>query len=337
MTNTNGSKRRQSARSVERGLENNADQLRSISARIRESFTTLPSQIQVAARFVLDNPQDVALLSMREQSRRAGVPAATMTRLAALLGFAGFDEMRSIYVGAIRESVDPFSSRAEGLMLRHREVGESGINAQMVDKISSSVASLRLARQKEALLAATRVLSKARRVYCAGQRSAFPIAYHFAYLYGYFSDKPILLDGPGDIGSDRLNHSSTEDAVLVISMEPCAYRSVEIARFAHSRGIPVVSVTNSELSPVGRVADICILVDLQSPSFFDAMTSAFAACEVLVAMLAGVEGENVPAAVRKSEQHSRRLGAWWSDERHGGRSRNAVNSGAKSRKVSSCE
>jgi DNA-binding MurR/RpiR family transcriptional regulator len=334
MTNANGSKRRRSARSIDRGSVNSTDQLRGISARIRESFATLPSQIQVAARFVLDNPQDVALLSMREQSRRAGVPAATMTRLAGLLGFAGFDEMRSIYVGAIRESVDPFSSRAEGLVLRHREVGESGISAQMVDKISSSVANLRLNRQKEALLAATRLLSKARRVYCAGQRSAFPVAYHFAYLYGYFSDKPVLLDGPGDIGSDRLNHGTTEDAVLVISMEPCAYRSVEIARFARTHGMQVISITNSELSPVGRVADVCILVDLQSPSFFDAMTSAFAACEVLVAMLAGLEGEKVPTAVRKSEQHSRKLGAWWSDERHAGRKSQRGESAAKSQKVS---
>lgn len=335
MTNANGSKRRnETARSRQRASENSAEQLRTISTRIRESFATLPSQIQVAARFVLDNPQDVALLSMREQSRRAGVPAATMTRLAGLLGFAGFDEMRSIYVGAIRESVDPFSSRAEGLVLRHREVGESGISAQMVDKISSSVANLRLNRQKEALLAATRLLSKARRVYCAGQRSAFPVAYHFAYLYGYFSEKPVLLDGPGDVGSDRLNHCSTEDAVLVISMEPCAYRSVEIARFARSHGMQVVSITNSELSPVGRVADVCILVDLQSPSFFDAMTSAFAACEVLVAMLAGLEGEKVPAAVRKSERHSRKLGAWWSDERHAGRKSHRGESGTKSQKVS---
>jgi len=335
MTAAIGTKRRkETARSRGRAADNSAEQLRSISSRIRESFATLPSQIQVAARFVLDNPQDVALLSMREQSRRAGVPAATMTRLAGLLGFAGFDEMRSIYVGAIRESVDPFSSRAEGLVLRHREVGESGISAQMVDKISSSVANLRMNRQKEALLAATRVLSSARTVYCAGQRSAFPVAYHFAYLYGYFSEKPVLLDGPGDIGSDRLNHSSTDDAVLVISMEPCACRSVEIAQFAHAHGIPLVSITNSQLSPVGRVADVSILVDLQSPSFFDAMTSAFAACEVLVAMLAGLQGEKVPAAVRKSEQHSRKLGAWWSDERHAGRKAQRGEPAAKSQKAS---
>jgi DNA-binding MurR/RpiR family transcriptional regulator len=170
-------------------------------------------------------------------------------------------------------------------------------------------------------------------VYCAGQRSAFPVAYHFAYLYGYFSEKPILLDGPGDIGSDRLNHCSTDDAVLVISMEPCAYRSVEIARFASSHGMQVVSITNSELSPVGRVADVCILVDLQSPSFFDAMTSAFAACEVLVAMLAVWKARRFRLRYEKRATLPQ-VGAWWSDERHAGRKSQRRETGIKSQKVS---
>ena len=51
-----------------------------------------------------------------------------MTRLAGLLGFAGFDELRSIYVGAIRESVDPFSSRAEGLVLRQVAFDADGMD-----------------------------------------------------------------------------------------------------------------------------------------------------------------------------------------------------------------
>ena len=49
---------------------------------IVEAFNGLSPQLQTAARYVLDCPDDVALLSMREQARRAGVPPATMTRLA---------------------------------------------------------------------------------------------------------------------------------------------------------------------------------------------------------------------------------------------------------------
>ena len=55
----------------------------SLSDRIAQAFASLPPQLQAAASFVLEHPDDVALLSMREQARRAGVPPVTMTRLAA--------------------------------------------------------------------------------------------------------------------------------------------------------------------------------------------------------------------------------------------------------------
>ncbi len=45
-----------------------------LNGRLQESFYLLSPQLQTAARFVLGHPQDVAILSMREQARRAGVP-----------------------------------------------------------------------------------------------------------------------------------------------------------------------------------------------------------------------------------------------------------------------
>jgi len=288
-----------------------------ISSQIRENFSKLPGQMQVAARFLLNNPQEVALLSMREQSRRAGVPAATMTRLAKQLGFAGFEELRSIFVGAVRSSIEPFSSRAEHLV-QQRKHADDDIVPQMVARLSGNVGQLMDPAQHEALKAAAAILMKARTVFSAGQRTAYSAAYHFAYLYGYFSTKTILLDGPGGIGADPLTHCSSEDALLVVSLEPAAKRSVEIAHFARQRGAKVISITNSPLSPVGRISDTAIIINHESPAFFDAMTSAFAAVETLIALVAGAEGSKVPGAVRVREEHRRALGEWWEEEARGG-------------------
>ncbi|WP_163992181.1 MurR/RpiR family transcriptional regulator [Rhizobium lusitanum] len=283
-----------------------------VSNQIRENFGKLPGQMQVAARFLLNNPQEVALLSMREQSRRAGVPAATMTRLAKQLGFAGFEELRSIFVGAVRNSIEPFSSRAEHLVEQRKHTGDD-IAPQMVERLSANVGQLMDPTQRAALNEAAKTLMNARTVYSAGQRTAYSAAYHFAYLYGYFSTKTVLVDGPGGIGADPMTHCGPEDALLVISLEPAARQSVEITRFAHERGVKVISITNSPLSPVGRVSDTVILINHDSPAFFDAMTSAFAAVETLIAIVAGAEGTKVPAAVRVREEHRRALGEWWEE------------------------
>ncbi|TGT34663.1 MurR/RpiR family transcriptional regulator, partial [Mesorhizobium sp. M8A.F.Ca.ET.167.01.1.1] len=49
-------------------------------------LASMPSQLRTAARFVLEHPADVALMSMREQGRKARVSHTTMVRLAAWLG-----------------------------------------------------------------------------------------------------------------------------------------------------------------------------------------------------------------------------------------------------------
>src|SRR4051794_25052681 len=73
-----------------------------LTAKIIDAFETMPAQLQTAARYILDRPSDVALLSMREQARRAGVQPATMTRLAKRLGLEGYDMVRDLYAQAIR-------------------------------------------------------------------------------------------------------------------------------------------------------------------------------------------------------------------------------------------
>ena len=67
-----------------------------LTERIIRTFDEMPAQLQAGARYVLDRPRDVALLSMREQARQAGVQPATMTRLAKRLGMDGYDEVREL-------------------------------------------------------------------------------------------------------------------------------------------------------------------------------------------------------------------------------------------------
>jgi hypothetical protein len=67
-----------------------------------ERFETMPPRVQIAARFVLDRPREVALLSMREQAHQAGVSHTTMMRLARWVDLKSYEDMRSLYAGALR-------------------------------------------------------------------------------------------------------------------------------------------------------------------------------------------------------------------------------------------
>ena len=118
---------------------------------IVEAFDALSPRLKTAARYVLDRPDDVALLSMREQARHAGVPPATMTRLAQRLGLEGYEQVRALYAGAVRSGALGFAGKAGAQVEAQKLRGERALAAESV--LKDAVWSLETARAAAAALA----------------------------------------------------------------------------------------------------------------------------------------------------------------------------------------
>ena len=104
--------------------------LESLLAHLRASFPTLSTQFQSGARYLLDHPQDVAVLSMRKIAVSASVQPATLVRLSQHLGFEGWQGLRELFVDALRGGSQPYARRARKVM---RESGSSRMLAEMLD------------------------------------------------------------------------------------------------------------------------------------------------------------------------------------------------------------
>jgi DNA-binding MurR/RpiR family transcriptional regulator len=275
---------------------------------ILAAFDRIPRQLQAAARWVLDHPQDVALLTLREQAKRAGVVPATMTRLAQRLGHDGYDAVRDLYAENLRRrATSVFSPKAEALVARRKLTGDASLAHDLVDMLVHQLAGLAGPAALGQLTAAVDVLAKARRVFVLGQRSCYPVAFHFAYVFGFAGGAVRLLDGPGGTGADALRDARKGDALLAISVKPYTRTTVEITRYAARRGLAIVALTDSPLSPLARAARAAIMVPTESPSFFHTMTPAFAIVEALAALLAAGGGQGALAAVREIEAQMQAL------------------------------
>jgi len=272
-----------------------------LNASIVEAFDLLPPQLQTAARYMLDRPDDVALLSMREQARRAGVPPATMTRLAKRLGLDGYDSVRELYAGAVRAGTLGFAGKA-GVQVEAQALhGERALAAEMATALSRQIAALAEPAALDRLADAATRLHEARRVYCLGLRSCHAAAWHFHYMLSLLGDKTVMLDDAGGTGLDAIRDAGKADALLVASVEPYARATIEAARYAADRDVPVVALTDSEVSPLAQIATNTILVATTSPSFFHTMTPLLAVAEVLAALVAGRGGAKALAALEHTE------------------------------------
>ena len=274
-----------------------------LTEQIIKTFDDMPAQLQAGARYVLDRPRDVALLSMREQARQAGVQPATMTRLAKRLGMDGYDDVRELYAAAVREGGLGFAGKAGVQVVSQKLKGDKALAVDMLRSIGKQIDRLAAPASLERLVAAAKALASARRVYCLGLRSSHSVAWHLHYVLTLVGDRSIHLDGIAATGADALARATGRDVLLVASVMPYTRLTIELAEYAVAQGIAVVAITDSEVAPLAQMAQYVVIVPTESPSFFHAMSPAFAVAEVLGAVIAGRGGDDALASLRHSDGH----------------------------------
>src|SRR5215475_12957537 len=191
-----------------------------LAEKIVEAFDGMSEQLQVAARYLLEHPHEVALLSMREQARRADIQPATMTRLAQHLGYAGYDEVRQLYADAMRRDGTGFAGLAAAQAKKQKLKGDRALAADMLGGVGAQVAALTRPAMLDTLADGARLIERARRVYCLGLRSSHSAAWHLHYILSIAGKQSIMLDAIGGIGADALGSATANDVLVAVSDMP---------------------------------------------------------------------------------------------------------------------
>lgn len=277
-----------------------------LRARLIAAFDEMPSQLQRAARYILEHPDEVALVSMRHLARSAGVQPSTMTRLAKFLGLNGYDDIRVHHAEAIRQRIDGFAAQQE-----RASVSDEGLAGQMLQSLSAQIARLAESGAVATLEAAAARLSDARKIYVLGLRSCHLVAWHFHYVMTLLGERSVHLDGPAGTVGDGLMSAGPEDVLLVMSINPYARHSLELATMAHDKGLAVVAITDSEVSPLVAIADEVILCPTESPTFFHTLAPALAVSEVLCGLLANRNRDGALKALQNADRHLLELNTYY--------------------------
>ncbi|MGM4884453.1 MULTISPECIES: MurR/RpiR family transcriptional regulator [Rhizobium] len=281
-----------------------------VSNLIRDSYERFPRQMKVAARWLVDHPTEVALLSMREQARRARVPPATLTRLAKRLGFDGFEKLKEVFADSIREGPESFIRSAEELLVRRHIEGDEALIGDTIRALHGHLGEFAQPSAIATLTAAADLMVEARQIFCIGRRSSFPVAYLMHYLGSLLDSPTILIDGMGGSSTDVLRAVGPQDALVAVTVSPYTRFTVQAADFAVSRGAKLVALTDSDLSPIAKISEIVIRVRTEMPSFIHTMTPAFAAVECLLRLVAARRGNCALQALAANEGHLAEFGTY---------------------------
>lgn len=291
-------------------ISNHAD----LAKALEQRFHRLSPQMKKAAGYLIEHPADVALYSMREVAKRAAIPPGTLLRLSSALGFESYVALRKIYQDGLKQSHGgaPFSDRARDLQRSSRARTAAQVMAKVKAAEMDNLEKTFAANEAATIERVVKLIERADRVYVLGQRSCFPVAFFFNYVFRLFRSNSVLLDNQGGGIVDELRAIRQRDLLIAISIQPYTAEVVRAAEFARKEGAKVLAITDSRVSPLRRVATESLLTINQSASFFHSILAVLALVQTLIALLAARGGNKSLAAIARSEKQLEWFHAYWS-------------------------
>jgi DNA-binding MurR/RpiR family transcriptional regulator len=277
--------------------------------RLRSSFDRLPGALQQAARWVADHPADVCFLSLREQARRADVVPPTMTRLSRALGYSSFRAFQDDFRAEVAWGSADFSVRARRMQTRGKRSDQGSERlAQLQAADIESLASLNAQADIERAAA---LLLETRRAAFLGFRSCHSAALHAHYLYSMLVGRAELLEDAYGTMLEAVASLDRQSVLVAFGLAPYSRQTIEAVQRARGQRAAVIAITDSELSPLARSADVRLLFEPASNSFFHSLVGAHALVERLMAEVATRGGRKVVQRLKARESLLRDANAYW--------------------------
>ena len=283
-----------------------------IEALIGQRFNSLSPRQQQAARYIVDNPEEIALRSMRAVAGRAGIDPSTMVRLAQDLGFAGYDDLRECYRRKLMIGAGTWSGRLQ--KIRSRKDGSTAAPVtEIIEQGQRNLEKTFSAETIAALESAKQLLSEARQFYVVGLRSMFPAAFYLHYACQMVNTKSVLLTGTGGTFADSLRYATRDDVVLAFSCRPYASDAVRAVEFMKRLGGKVIAITDSKVSPIAKLSDVVVVASNASTSLLPTVIPFMAIAEALGAMFVEATGETANEQIGRSEEQLLQFRAYQED------------------------
>lgn len=255
---------------------------------IHDRYEGMSRSYKRIALYLTQNPNDVAVLSVNAIGARCGIHASSFVRYAQSLGYKGFKELQAVFQRRLSTAAPGFDARVRALEaeLGGAREGDLGFLADLVARDVASLQDLVANIATADLAAAADLLQRADTVFLIGQLRAAPVVELLRYVLTMLGKRTVLLDPGGGLATHMARVARSGDVLLVVSFRFYATEVVNVAEATAGRGVPVVAITDSTLSPYAKLARVLFAVPEHGYTFSRSLAAPMCLAQALCVALA---------------------------------------------------
>ncbi len=251
------------------------------------------------ARFILEHYDKAAFMTASRLGVTVGVSESTVVRFATELGYDGYPHLQRALQEMIRNKLTSVQRmEVAGDRMGGRDVLQTVLHAD-TDMIRVTLDEI----DRDAFQGAVDALMGAKRIYILGVRSSSALASFLGFYFNLLIENVTLVhtNSVSEI-FEQVLRVGPGDVLFGISFPRYSKRTLSAMKYARDRGARVIALTDSQLSPLARVADHVLLARSDMASFVDSLVAPLSVINALIVAVGMSRRDEIEQTFNKLER-----------------------------------
>ena len=251
------------------------------------------------ARFILEHYDKAAFMTASRLGVTVGVSESTVVRFATELGYDGYPHLQRALQEMIRNKLTSVQRmEVAGDRMGGRDVLQTVLHAD-TDMIRVTLDEI----DRDAFQGAVDALMGAKRIYILGVRSSSALASFLGFYFNLLFENVTLVhtNSVSEI-FEQVLRVGPGDVLFGISFPRYSKRTLSAMKYARDRGARVIALTDSQLSPLARVADHVLLARSDMASFVDSLVAPLSVINALIVAVGMSRRDEIEHTLNKLER-----------------------------------
>lgn len=256
---------------------------------IHDRYLDMSKTYQKIALYLIQNPTDVAVMSVNAIGGRTGIHASSFVRYAQSLGFRGYKDLQAVFQRRLTTAAPGFDARVKALedeLGAKEDRSDLGFLRDLVARDLTSLQDLLATISAEQIAHATDMMETAETIYILGQLRSSPVADFMRYMLTMLGKRTVLLDASGGLATHMAKSIQPRDLLFAVSFRFYATEVVNVVDDVAARGVPVVAISDSTLSPLAKSARVLFAIPEHEYTFSRSLAAPMCLAQALTVALA---------------------------------------------------
>jgi DNA-binding MurR/RpiR family transcriptional regulator len=261
---------------------------------IRKRMDVFPTKTRRVAEYILTSSSKIAFLSISEVADNLSVSKAQLVRVARMLGFDGYSDLKGVLKQALLERVSPSSIVEDA----HKSDIPDNLRRLEQANIEETFKNL----SPDAIVKFCEAAKRASAIYCMGWGISALVAEWFYTRFTELGLRAILVRRGSMSLLEQTRAMESDDMLIVCELPSYVIEVTEAVEKIRGKDSFVVALTDSPAAPICRNSHLSFHVGDVSPTFGSSLLGPMFAVHVLTSVLAFNLGEEGQAALAAQKE-----------------------------------